>query len=196
MLSAEQYAEQLKQLMPRGRLWDDLIAQDAEFSKWLKALAIEYSRIDDRMSKLIDETDPRTMQEMLIEWEDYLDLPDSCIGQVETVQQRRETVQNILTSVGGQSRAYFIGIAESLGFPGATITEYDPYTVDETVDAPIYGAEWAHAWKLGAPAAIVNQFTVESVVDESLGETAPSTRLECVTNKYKPAQTVALFEYT
>lgn len=189
------YQQQLNALLPPGQLWESL-RQDENTQALLLALADEFARIDARADDVLRELDPRSVSELLAEWEAWADLPDSCSGLGETLQQRRDALHAALTSEGGQSRAYFIALADRLGFTGATITEFEPHTVDQSVDAPIYGADWRFAWLLSAVMPDVAQFNVESNVDESLGELAPTTRLECAVNKLKPAHTVALFEYT
>ena len=192
--TAEAYRDALISMLPPGAAWPT--DPDSELGKLLLALGDELARIEQRGIDLLNESDPRGTLEMLTDWEGTFDLPDACSGLGVTLQQRREAVTALFTLVGGQSRQYFIDLAESLGFPGATITEFDPHTVDETVDAPIYGLEWLHAWQLTAALGDINQFNADSHVGESLGEETPITRLECVINRLKPAHTVALFEYT
>lgn len=193
--SVEQYTQQLAALLPQGPLWEDLRQSGSNAMLLLQAFAEECARIDTRTEDLIDETDPRTFYELLSGWEQYLGLPDKCVGLGVTLEQRREAVLATLTNAGGQSRQHFIDVATRLGVPGSSITEYDPYTVDDAVDDPIHGTDWRFVWKLTAPTPPINQFTVDSLVDESLGEQAPTTRLECVINANKPAHTIALFEY-
>ncbi|MDZ7804347.1 YmfQ family protein [Thiohalophilus sp.] len=194
--SSEQYLEQAKALLPRGRLWESLTEPGTQFEALLQALVDELARVDARTAGLLDETDPRTVNELLVNWESFVGLPDECTGQPPSLAQRREMLLQKLTSTGDQSRAYFIRLADTLGFPDAAITEYDPHTVDMSVDAPIYGADWQFAWQLSAPTPAIDQFNADSTVDESLGEQSPTTRLECVINKRKPAHTLALYEYT
>lgn len=197
MRDADAYKEQLLALLPRGPLWDALRQPGTTGAALAAALAEEPARIDARVQDMLTrELDPRTVLELLEEGEAWVGLPDACSGLGASLQQRHDDLHAKLTQTGGQSRAYFLATAERLGFPDGEIVEYDPHTVDETVDAPIYGEAWAHAWTLSVPTPEVNQFTTDSSVDESLGEQAPTTRLECVVNRLKPAHTVALFEYT
>lgn len=193
--SSDEYAEQLAALLPRGTLWDSLRQVDTLSYALLLGLAEELARVDGRAEQLIAETDPREVLDLLTEWEAFVGLPDACSPLGVTLQQRREALHARLTAEGGQSRADFIALAERLGFAGATITEYEPHTVDADVDAPLYGDDWRLAWQLSAPQAELRAFTVMSTVDESLGEQAPTARLECAINRTKPAHTIALFEY-
>ena len=61
MMSAAAYADQLKQLLPRGRLW--LLEADAKLRALLLAIAEELARVDARGVDLINESDPRTADE-------------------------------------------------------------------------------------------------------------------------------------
>jgi uncharacterized protein YmfQ (DUF2313 family) len=194
VMTAAEYRDQLMALAPPGAAWPR--EPDSTCGQLMQALADELARVDSRGDALIDETDTRTVVELLADWERVAGLPDACSGLGVTQQQRRAALTAALVTTGGQSRQYFIDLAARLGFAGATISEFDPHSVDQSVDAPLYGLEWRFAWLLSAPAAAVDQFKVSSNVDESLGEQAPQTRLECVINRLKPAHTVALFEYT
>lgn len=189
------YTAQLNALLPVGVLWDSL-RDDPVTQDLLTALAGELSRVDASAEYLLDEADPRTALNLLPDWEALTGLPDACSGLGVTIQQRRDALLAALTSLGGQSRQYFIDVAAQLGFPGATVTEYAPQTVDDTVDATIRGPDWRFAWQITVALPAVQQLTVDSDVDTSLGEQAPTTRLECVINKLKPAHTTALFSYT
>lgn len=191
---AEQYAEQLAQLMPRGVIWEQLTQQDSEFSNWLAALAEEFARIDARAKDLLDETDPRTLYELLYEWEQYLALPDDCVGQLDTLEKRREAVLEVLTSVGGQSKQYFIDLAEKLGFV-VTISEFKPFTVKSKVNESLYNRDWLFTWRINGPATNVKKFTVKSGVNESLASWG-SQKIECIIKSRKPAHTIVLFVYS
>lgn len=193
--AVEKYTEQLQQLMPRGVLWDDMVQPDTLFTKLLTALAEEFARVEARTEQLINETDPRTMYEMLFDWETWLGLPDRCSIEAETLQQRRQAVLDLLTSTGGQSRQYFIDLAAKLGYT-ITITEFFPHTVSSPVNYPLYGSEWLYIWQVNAlnQGEEIRYMTVMSGVNEPLS-TRDSNILECAINRLKPAHTRVLFNY-
>lgn len=193
--NSDHYTRQLTALLPRGALWESLIAPGKRFFALLQAIAAEFARVDDSAEQLLDETDPRRAYQLLPEWETFAALPDTCLGEPETIEQRRQNLHAKLTARGGQSRQYFIDLAERIGYPGATITEFTPHNVGMSVSAPLYGSDWAYAWALTAPDSPVQQLTVQSGVDESLGEVSPNKRLECAIARTKPAHTVVIHEY-
>lgn len=170
--------------------------RDSNWQRLLAAFAASVRRAHLAVLSLRAELDPRAASVLLADWERLVGLPDTCDPGQGSIEERRAAVVTRLTNQGGQSHAYFIQLAERLGFPSAEIVEYTPHTVDASVDHPLYDDDWAHAWKLRAPTPDVNQINVDSNVDESLGDISPTSRLECYINRLKPAHTVALFEYT
>lgn len=91
-------------------------------------LAEPLARVDARGDALIGETDPRTTAEMLPDWERVVGLPDACSRAAgePTLQERRAAIHQRWTARGGQSRAFFIAVAEALGY-AVEIEEYRPF---------------------------------------------------------------------
>lgn len=113
-MTAEQYARQLKQLLPPGRLWNLLAGSWIE--KVLLAIGDEFERVDTRGSDLVDESFPSTTDEMLSEWEAALGLPDDCDEDLSlTDDERRDRITEKLISRGGQTPQFFIDMADVLG---------------------------------------------------------------------------------
>lgn len=191
-MTAAQYLSQLQALLPRGGAWPR--EPDATLTRLLQALADELARVDGRAQVLIEEEDPRTTYEMLSDWERAFGLPETCAGAGETTQQRRNALVAKVTGIGGQSRQYFIDLAEQLGYE-ITITEFDPFTVGDTVDDEIYGELWQFAWQVNAPQESITPFLATSSVDDPLGAWG-NEQLECAINRLKPAHTTALFAYS
>lgn len=191
----EHYTAQLIALMPRGVIWDEMTEHDTHFTALLTALAQEFARIDSRTEQLIDETDPRSLFEMLFGWEQWLGLPGDCSAPSNTLEQRRQAVWDLLTSTGGQSRQYFIDLAARLGYT-ITITEFFPHTVLSPVNYPIYGSSWLYVWQVNAidQGEEIRYMTVISGVDEALS-TRDTNILECAINRLKPAHTRVIFNY-
>ena len=190
-VSPEAYARQLQALLPQGPAW--LLEPLSGWSRLLRGLAEELARVDSRAGAVLDETDPRTTLELFTEWERVLGLPDPCVIGEQPLEQRRGAIIAKLTGRGGQSPAYFIGVAAALGF-SINITEYSPYDVEDDVDTAIYGDAWAYTWQVGAPLQSVIEMTVKSPVTDPLAawNNAP---LECVLLRLKPAHTHLTFAY-
>lgn len=71
---AESYARQMKALLPPGRLWRMVASVLADF---FLACAQELERIDGRVQDILFESDPRTTNELLPDWENEYGLAAS-----------------------------------------------------------------------------------------------------------------------
>lgn len=190
-MDAHAYARQLQQLLPRGAVW--WLESSTTLSKFLLGLSDELARVDGRGVTLIDEWDPRTTFELLGDWERVYGLPDPCVGTDPSIVQRRASLVAKVIGIGGQTPAYFIAVAAALGF-SITITEFSPHTVDDDVEAPIVGDDWAYAWLVTAPLNTVGELTVEETVDDPLSWWT-NLVLECVLQALKPAHTQIVFQF-
>lgn len=191
-LTAENYKHQFQALLPYGPAWprDD----DADLTRFLAALAEEFARIDARTDALLNEADPRTTLELLLDWERVVGLPDGCVGPLDGTSARRAAVVGKLNGLGGQSPAYYIALAASIGF-GITITEFFLHTCESDCETPIYGELWRFVWAV----TVIDEFTVIYQTCEDDCETPLASwgndLLECTINRLKPAHTLALFYY-
>lgn len=188
------YPHQLQALLPHGPAWprDDTAA----LSRLLAALAAELARVDGRAMQLVEEADPRTVAELFADWERVTGLPDACavaFGGDQSMSQRRAALVGRLTTMGGQSSAYYVGLAAALGY-AITISEFSEHSVSDNVEHPLYSAAWNFAWQVNAALNTVTEFTIDSTVDDPLAAWG-NALLECVINRLKPVHTTVLFSY-
>lgn len=130
------------------------------------------------------------------DWERVLGLPDPCLqGVSQSVRQRINAVVSKRRGYGGQSKAYFIALAKSLGYD-ITITVFRPARagIAQAGDA-INGGDWNHTWRVNAPA-----MTVTCAAAGLAGAGDPlvawgNKALECRLNQLKPAESILLFGY-
>ncbi len=194
-LTDADYLQQLQALLPPGPAWP--VDPDATTTRLLASLAQELARVDGRALQLLEEADPRTVGELFADWERVAGLPDACaeaFGGTQSIAQRRAALIGQLTTLGGQSAAYYIGLAAALGY-AITITEFKPHDVLDDVNAAITGQAWAFAWQVNSAINTVTDFTVEGSADEALASWGNSL-LECVIKRVAPAHTAVLFSYT
>jgi len=194
-LTSTDYLRQLQALLPPGPAWptDDA----ALLSRQLGALAVELARVDGRALQVLEEADPRSVGELFADVERVAGLPDACaeaFGGEQAMAQRRAALIGRLTTLGGQSPAYFIGLAAALGY-AITITEFHAHTVNDDVECSLYDVHWNFAWQVNAALNTVTDITVESTVEDPIA-TWGNALLECVINRLKPAHTSVLFSYT
>lgn len=108
--------------------------------------------------------------------------------------ERRARVVSRLTARPGQSRAFFIGLAASLGV-AATITEFAEHVCEASCEDPVLGPEWRHTWRMNLPPIPGGaEMTCQDSCETPLAQWA-SSDLECRIRRFAPAQTVLLFGY-
>jgi uncharacterized protein YmfQ (DUF2313 family) len=194
MPTAADYLEQLKTLLPPGQAFPR--EAGTTLHDLLDGMSIELARVDGRGEALPGEANPADTNELLVDWERVAGLPDKCAGVLEeTLQGRRNALLTKLSSTGGQSAAYFIELAASLGYT-VTIEQFRPFRVgmSRAGDSLTNGA-WVFTWLIRAPEVTVTSFRVgRSAVGERL-RTWGNDTLECKINQLKPAHTIALFAY-
>ena len=147
LFSVSDYVGALQALLPRGLAWP----RDASSGQTalLTGLAPSLNRINADAIQLLVDAFPATVDAMLPEWNATLGLPGATGYTGSDLPTQQAQVVTSLTDSGGQSAAYFIGLAARLGLT-ITISGYRPWNVDSTVDAPIYGLDWAHAWRVSS----------------------------------------------
>ncbi|MCM2318052.1 MAG: DUF2313 domain-containing protein [Pseudomonas sp.] len=193
-VTAADYGRQLGQLLPPGTAWTS--DPDSNLQRLLLAMGASMARVHQRADDLDRETDPAQAQEILERWEAVLGLPDKCSGLLETtLQGRRNAVLAKLFSTGGQSVAFFLGVARALGFD-TSITEFRPFRAGRSCAGdPIANGDWSSAWRLNAPLTSAIDFRVGiSTTGEPLRAWGNDT-LECKINQLKPAHTRVIYGY-
>lgn len=196
VLTETDYLRQMQALLPPGPAWpkDD----DALLTRMLGALAAELARVDGRVRQLVDEDDPRIAAELLLDWERVAGLPDTCValsGQNQSIAQRRAALVARLTMLGGQSKAYFIALAASLGYT-VTITEFRPFRAGQSRSGDPVATNWQFAWQVNAPLNTVTPFRAGNAVAGDQVNSWGNKLLECVLSRFKPAHTTVVFAYS
>jgi uncharacterized protein YmfQ (DUF2313 family) len=120
-----EYAHALAALLPRGIAWPR--DPQSVLMRVIRGLAEIFGFVDGRVDDLLRrESDPRATIELLPEWERAFGLPDPCVAEPLTIEARHTALLNRMTTEGGQSRAFFIGVAAKLGYTIA-IREHAPF---------------------------------------------------------------------
>ncbi len=185
------YLHQLLALLPPGAAWprDPGTVRHGQLSAIARSLATVHARAD----QLLEEADPRSAAELLIDWERVAGLPDPCTGPAETTAERRDRVVARLTARGGQSRVYFIGVAAALGY-AVTIEEFPTACCEDPSDVGLNPWPWPRTWMVHAPAETVRELPADGASDEPL-RTWGNQALECALHRHQPAHTNLLIAY-
>lgn len=199
MFDRASYLAQLQALLPIGAAWTR--APDANLTKLLAAFAEEFVRLDGRAFQLIAEADPRTALELLTDWERVCGLPDACVPVTGSVRERQLAVVSKLAGIGGQSRAYFIGLAGTLGFT-IDIEETGRAKMGDRCGVRCNGDVWAFTWRVN----VVEDDDANSSYQSAWARSGQSRcgerirsfgsgQLECLIRRAAPAHTNVIFAY-
>lgn len=193
-LTAADYLLQLQALLPPGPAWPR--ADSWAFTRLLAGWADGLAASGAALERLVDEAIPTSTSDLLPDWERAAGLPDACVAALsesQTFGQRRAALVALLSSVGGQTPAYYVAVAAALGYDIA-ITEHRPHTVLSSVAAPLAGVPWAHAWTISVSGVSRHYWSVLDTVADPLSW-GGATLLECVMARLKPAHTTLVFNY-
>ena len=212
------YAKALLELLPYGPAWPRAVGSTLVMA--INGLADYYGFVDSRAADLLErESDPRKTFELLPDWERNWGLPDPCFHETISLSDRQRMLVFKMTLFGGQSRDFYINDVAwgMLGYK-STISEYAPFMagVSRAGDtrppaqsaADPGGLHGDFRWYIG-PASLRFYWTVHVSTTRvtwfraSSGQAgvdphcriAKATDLECLLNRWKPAQTQIVFDY-
>ncbi|MBP2494929.1 MULTISPECIES: YmfQ family protein [Methylobacterium] len=206
----DDYAEAFARLLPRGEAWSR--DPDGDLMRLVRGQAeIWGAVVDPRAADLLElELDPRFTTELLPDWERAFGLPDPCVQEQYTLEERRLALIERITTEGGQSRAFFYNVASRLGYV-IRIVEYSPFMagISRCGDTRATGTNGEqYRWQVGPPEirfywtvrvygsrvswfrAGAGQCGIDPMVRFSM-----AMDLECLFRRYKPAHTEILFDY-
>lgn len=147
---------------------------------------------------LIAEMHSNSTVQSLADYERVYGLPDLCVTVAQTLEQRRAALTSKVLAKGGQSRAYFIGIAAAMGYAGATIDEFSAQimTCDGDCNGFLYSDADSYVWRLNLPLLTGGVFfaTCNSDCNSAL-QSWGNQALECRIKQLKPAYTTVIFAY-
>ncbi len=165
------YADQISQLLPRGRAWNT--SNGTVLRKLCEGIAEEFARIHARAAALASERIPLTAVELIAEWERVtgsVSLTSDSIAD----RQRRVTAQ--LNVTGRQDAPFYLSIISGYGY-SASIQSFTPFFAGGVCETPCYDDSWRFVakFKIASPVSL-------PVVESTL-------------NALKPAHITYLFEY-
>lgn len=188
--TADDYHAQLRALLPPGPAWDAELVP--EIDAYLRGLAPELARLDARAFDLLNEADPLTLHELVPDWERVMSLPDPCLGESPTFDDRKIAVRQRLVGLGGQTPAFFVQIAISQGFSDAKVVEHRAPRFGRSRFGSAHFGTWdaQFMWTLyaGARKQLGRRFGA-SYWGERWG-LHPDTALECLIRRAAPAHTL------
>jgi uncharacterized protein YmfQ (DUF2313 family) len=212
-------------LLPVGEVWPR--DPKSTLMRLVSALCDLVGRWAQRVGTfLLIEAFPPTSLNLLSDWERVLGLPEPCITPPTTIAERQQQVaEKLARRPGGQSRAYFTGIAARLGYHETVPSPYQlpavlPVQVGRLVQISIteyrpfmFGVSrlgdprWSFApheirfvWKVNVPGTRVTWFRFGAgggrLGRDPHSRIARAIDLECLLHKLKPAHTHLIFSYS
>jgi uncharacterized protein YmfQ (DUF2313 family) len=162
----------------------------------LAAFAPSFQRASTAALDLIADAFPETTVDFIPEWQAALGLPDPCAGPAPTIVQQRQQIVARLTDSGGQSRSYFISLAQRLGYT-ISISNDAPFRCGQSACGQHLGTQdWFFNWIVSAPLYTINPFLAgQSTAGDPLSTNGNGV-LICEIQERQPAHTVLNFNFT
>ncbi len=190
----DETAQQLADSIPQGRAWDAKNVEDSSCRKLINSLAVAHNSSQQQIELLSDEFQILQSVELLPDWEESVGLPGECLGNAETLVERREKVINrlrkqpIVTLLDFQT--YLDDLFPDLGLlvvPGSEFYTYEydlpVHFLGDTnerfilvVTIPTSGGEYEYEF----------EFLFEGGTD--------TASLECILNKIIPSNVLLIIE--
>ena len=200
MASYQEYEEMLRQLLPPGPAFPRG-DYESMMAMLLEVFALELSRIDSRVDALVREDDPRVSVECFREWLEEWGLPDVCSNLLGNLTDSvlRQLLLFRITVPGGQSKKFFVELAARFGYE-IQIDELRPYTVQSEVMDAMWSTAAAYTWRVNVLSGAAAENTTASMHTVIGGADEPlawwgDMLLECLIERYKPAQTEVVYGY-
>lgn len=188
--------EESQALIPPGEAWsrDPRSVQ----TRLLAGLSGLRAAVEERGLDLVEESDPRTTDELLSDWERALGLPDECLPDPETTAERRTLVTARAVGVGGGTPDHLRALLREAGFETVQVVEQvgTPAVcgVAKCGD-PIGPGLETLAWTIIAPLTTVRQAACGTARCGDPLAWWGNEVLECVVRRVTPAHTLAVFSY-
>lgn len=113
--------------LPVGRVWQKAFKPDSNIGMFIRGLAVEFYRLQILSQRVQINMDINRADELLVEWEKSVGLPDSCFDTDVSIERRRLQVEQKFSKFGGvQTSEDFIRVAALFGYnieiyPGAAV---------------------------------------------------------------------------
>jgi uncharacterized protein YmfQ (DUF2313 family) len=178
---------------------DDLHAlknkDGSNIRKILVGLSTQWNRFRTDINNVYDEYDPNDTVDLITEWETMVGIPDECISNTGTLEERRTNILLKLAGINVTTAKQFENIASILG--------YD-VVVENGVDTSVFPLTLPFILLSEATAPFVIVVTLDASLEtEGFPLTFPFTLssgvpdiLLCLFNKLKPANTNVIFRYS
>lgn len=169
------YKDSLRSLLPPGIAW-----KGEKFLELIDAFATELARFEASSEYLQHEVFPVNSNDLLPDWERVAGLPDKDFPLPSDLQERRETVISRLSIITSPTKEEIERVALAGGFV-IRLDEIQPWRIGTSaIGDPVAGNQWLFIF-------YVNTFTGLTSDEQA--------RLISIIKRFKPAHTVAVFDF-
>lgn len=188
--TANQFADHL----PMGKVWEAKRVADTNLRGLIVGSARPFNISQSFIELLSNEFDIDQTTLLINEWEKSVGLPDDCIGQLSTIEERRDAVSQRLNKdpivTLSEMQAYVNGIFPNDGIILFTGTDF--YTLEYTLEQTLLGA-------IDEKFIIVAELPkqepfLEYILETDLTGAANNDKLRCVLERVIPANVVLIIE--
>lgn len=190
-MTAQDYQQSGLHLLPNGKAWTK--APDGSLAQLMLATGDEFARIDNVNDALLNEMHPDRAFMLLESWDDFAGLPDCSIDREATIESRRSALKTKLTMAGSLCIPFYEQLAASRGY-SITLVECYPHHCLRGCNYPIYPEKnWFRVFVYVA-STVSHYSTVLDNCKQRL-RVADAADLECLLERYAPAETEFIFIY-
>lgn len=116
-INIDDQAAMLAYHLPIGRVWSAAFDPDSNLGKLIRGLGIEFYRLEVLTQKISVEMDINQINELILEWEKSVGIPDTCFSINTDLEARRLQVLQKFSNFGGVQKASdFVRVAAVFGF--------------------------------------------------------------------------------
>lgn len=127
-INVDDQAAMLAYHLPIGRIWSAAFDPDSNLGKLIRGLAIEFYRLEVLTQKIATELDINQIDELILEWEKSVGIPDACFSINTDLEARRLQVLQKFSNFGGVQKASdFVRVAAVFGYNVSVTTASPDY---------------------------------------------------------------------
>jgi uncharacterized protein YmfQ (DUF2313 family) len=193
-ISLDQQTNILASYLRDDPLYESKNIEGEPLRKILKGLATQFLDTRNKINYAVEQYNPTKTTDLISEWESFVGIPDGCIKNTGTLEQRRLNILLKLAGINATTKKQFENIAKVLGYNIDVETGVDTSTFPMTFPIILMSpaeAPFIIVVTLDAslkPAGFPLKFPISFTSD------VPDI-LKCLFNKLKPAHCKLYFRY-
>lgn len=179
------------QLLPTGRAWTR--NPESDLGRLMLATGEELARVDDVNDALLNEMFADRAFMLLDDWEEFVGLPDCSIDKDSSIDARRRAVKSKVVMTGSLCNQFYERLAAKRGY-NIRLVEHYPHHCLRDCTYPLYPEiSWfrvyVHVFDRNTQFATVLDNCQQRLRIADAGD------LECLLERYTPAETEFIFIY-